>query len=300
VASLPQPWRLALEALVAVTAREGQPWSCPDARVTLVPPSDRGPALLEVEDGSGARRRAVASPDDVVSLGEAMLARVIVLEVTPNPLVTDMDRDGAGRPPANPPPPASSMAPFRPRPPWARDPAGQPATSDLLVDVLAGAYFTGPTRAVLSGPELRAALVQGRWLGALIARYDSAIAFLQHVPDQFSLASITVGIAGGYRLLTAPIELTASIEPTLGVVLMGGQPPGQPEPDVDARVDMRLGARLSAAMPITRRLRAVCAIGGDGTPAALFTDRHSHRPELPSLPGYLVGLSIGIEVAAIR
>lgn len=331
MASLPQPWRLALEALAAVTAREGQPWSCPDARITLVLPSDHGPAQLEVADASGVRRRSVASPADLVPLGEAMLAKAFVLEVPANPPAAplaplkDTDHVGEGAAPAvqlvmmtEPSKlPAQLVAP---KPPGAMDDAPKPPVAmgdapkppaparrgpDLLVDLLAGARFTGPTRAMLMGPELRAVLMFERWFGGLIARYDSAIGFLQPVPDQFSLASVSVGFTGGYRVLTAraskaPVELTAALEPTLAVALMGGQEPGQSEPDIDARVDMRLGARLGAAIPISERLRAVCALGGEGTPAALFTDRRSRRRALPSLPGYLIGLSIGIEVAAIQ
>jgi hypothetical protein len=44
----------------------------------------------------------------------------------------------------------------------------------------------------------------------------------------------------------------------------------------------------------------VGAIGGEGVPAALFSDRHSQRHALPSYPGYLAGLSLGMELVAIR
>lgn len=318
VTSLPQVWRLALEALVAVTAREGQPWSCPEARITLVPPSDDAPAVLEVEDASGVRRRTVAFPADVVPLGEAMLARAFVLEV-PGPLVTlggdaparqitlggdapyppaaplmkGTDRDSdRRRAAANVPPDPAVLVPI------VSFPGHPPAASGLLVDVLTGVHFTGPTRALLVGPELRAGVVRGRWLGALLARYDSAVAFFQRVPDQFTLASATIGVAGGYSLVTAPIELNAAIQPTLAVALIGGQPPGQTEPEIDAKVDLRLGARLSAAIPVAGRFRAVCALGAEGTPAALLPNGQSHHHDLPLLPGYMVGMSVGVEIAA--
>jgi hypothetical protein len=170
----------------------------------------------------------------------------------------------------------------------------------VTVDALAGARYTGPTRAVLMGAELRATMGFDRWLAGLTARYDSAIAYLQPVPDQFSLSSVSVGLTGGYRLLRRPVELTVSIEPTLAVVLMGGQRPGMDEPDVDTKVDMRLGARLGAAIPLGGRLRLACALGGEGAPAALAGDRHSRRHALPSPPAYLAGLSVGLEMLAIR
>jgi hypothetical protein len=323
--ALPAPWRHALEALVAATAREGQPWSCPNARVTLVPRGHDGEdlrplgaaglddgslPLLQVEDASGVRRRPVASPAEVLPLGEAMLARTYppepaVLPAQPSPdgenpapmaIVEGADR-GAPHPyprfPEWAPPPFDDM-------PHHRRPLPPSQGSDLQVDLLVGARYTGPTPAVLVGPELRASLGFGRWFGALVARYDSAVAVFQPVPPQFSLASMTIGLAGGYRLLTAPIELTLAVEPTLGVVLMGAQSRDMSEPDLDSRVDLRLGARLGAAIPVSERLRVACAVGSEGVPAALFTDRHSRRHDLPSIPGYLVGISLGMEVLAIR
>ncbi len=153
---------------------------------------------------------------------------------------------------------------------------------------------------MLLGPELRTTLMLGHWSAGLTARYDTAIAYLQTVPPQFFLSSVTIGLAGGYRFLSSPIELQAAIEPTLAVVLLGGQGADESEPDIDAHVDMRLGARLAAALPVTERLRAVCALRGEGAPAALFSDRSSRHHTLPSIPGYLAGLSCGLELLAIR
>ena len=170
----------------------------------------------------------------------------------------------------------------------------------VVLDADIGTRFTGPTRAVLVGPELRTTLVYNRWSAGLLARYDYAVAVLQKVPDRFSLSSVSVGLSGGYRLLKAPVELTASVEPSLAAVFMGGQNPSEPEPDVDAHVDMRLGTRFAVAIPIVDRLRAICALGGEGAPAALFGGRGSRRKALPSLPGYMLGLAVGVEVEAIR
>ncbi len=292
-ALLPVWWQQALDALIAATAREGQPWSCPDARVSVIPPSHRGPALLEVEDATGVRRRPVSSPADVVPLGEAMLARTFTLEAPPGHVASyRLDPWTLGLPP---PPLPDTLAPA---PPVALG-AAKP-NPNVLVDLLVGSRVTGPTLAVLLGAELRTALVFDRWSVGLMARYDSAIAYLQPVPDQFSLASVSIGLTGGYRLLAAPVELTVALEPSLAVLLVSDQRPSEAEPDVDTKVDMRLGARLGAALPLTDRLRGVCALGGEGAPEALFTDRHSRRRELPSLPAYMAGLSCGVELVAIR
>jgi hypothetical protein len=286
-ATLPPRWRDALLALVAATAREGQPWSCPaGARVAVRPPREGGLAQLEIEDASGVHRRPVASPTDVVPLGEAMLTRVAPLDPPENPPPPP--------PPGAPPLVADVIPPPPPRLPEARSSGG------LLVDILAGARYTGATRAVLMGPELRATLQSNRWQGALLARYDAAIAVLQQVPPQFTLSSVTIGFAGGYKLLTSPIEIVAAVEPTLAVVLMGAQKPMQTEPDVDAHVDMRLGARLAFIIPFGGRLRGIAALGAEGAPAALFSDRQSRRFALPEIPSYLAGLSLGVEIEALR
>ena len=291
-AFLPARWQAALDALIAATAYEGQPWSCPDARVSLVPPDDRGLAQLEVEDASGVRRRPVASPADVVPLGEAMMARTFPLQLPP---------DLSGAPPGAPP----GFAPALPPPgvPGGPDAASGAAAKpgpSLLVDFLVGSRVTGPTHAVLMGAEVRTTAVFDRWSAGLMARYDSAIAYLQPVPPQFSLASVSLGLTGGFRLLAAPVELTLAVEPSLAVLLVSDQRPDMPDPDVDTKVDMRLGGRLAAAIPLTPRIRAVCALGGEGAPEALFSDRHSRQRELPSLPSYMAGLSVGVELVAIR
>jgi hypothetical protein len=308
--ALPQAWRQALEALVAATGKEGQPWSCPDARVALIPPSDRGLAELEVEDASGRRRRPVASPEDVVPLGEAMLAHPVASHpadnplppppapsgAMPNPAIPNASMPGATMPGAA--KPAAGQEPRSKAPPSAM--ASVVAGRSVLVDALVGAHYTGPTRAILLGPEVRATLDFERWSASLLGRYDASIATLQPVPEHFSLASATLGLGCGYRLVAAPVELVLALEPTLAVVFMGGQRPGTSEPDVDAHVDMRIGARLGAAIPLRGRVRAVGAVALEGAPAALFGDRHSRRHVLPELPGYLAGLSLGVEVTAIR
>jgi hypothetical protein len=296
--SLPAAWQRALAELVAATAREGQPWSCPGATITLTPPSDSGFAHLEIEDSAGVRRRSVASPADVVPLGEALLARIVVVEVGANP--------GPPPPPLPPrPPPPGLQEPLVAPPLSARRmperPMHEPTSGRrLLADALLGVRYTGPTRGVLMGPELRALVADGAWSGGLVARYDASVAIFQPVPPHFSLSSVTIGLAGGYRMLKAPVEIVAALEPTLAVVFMGAQRPGDVEPDVDAHVDLRLGARLGMTVPIHGRLRMACALSAEGAPAALFTDRDSRRHELPELPGYLAGLSVGLELEAIR
>jgi len=282
--ALPPPWRDALDALVAATAREGQPWSCPNARVRILPASPRHPTLLEVEDAYGVRRRAVARPMDLVPLGEAMLAALPEEE------------------PASAPPSSAEMPPLAYRPPFETPPEARhgEATShaSVLFDALAGVRYTGPTSALMVGPELRATYGFDHWSAGLVARYDTAVDVFQRVPPQFSMSSVTVGLAAGYRLVERPFELTASIEPTLAVILLGAQRPGEAEPDSDSHVDMRLGARLAASIPLPGRLRVVCALGAEGTPAALFEDRHSRHAPLPELPGYLAGLSVGLQMKA--
>ncbi len=314
---LPRAWREALQSLVAATAREGQPWSCPGARVALYVQGERRLAILEVEDAFGVRRRPVLRPADVVPLGEAMLATTMPIDPMGIPVPPPPGMQPPSGPPSLPPPgmlapPGMPGGPMPPppgmTPPFGPPPAAMaarsrlgpespdPPSTALAFDALGGVRYTGPTRALLVGPELRATYSFERWSAGLVARYDSAVDVFQRVPPQFSLTSITVGLAGGYKLVGKPVEIVAAVEPTLAVVMMGAIKPGETAPDIDTHVDMRLGARLSAGIPLHARVRAVCSIGAEGAPAALFTNRASRQHSLPELAGYLAGGSLGLEV----
>src|SRR5262245_60278061 len=72
-AEVPEPWRGALDEIVEATGQRGRPWSCAGAKLRVE--VDDSEATLEVEDASGRRiRRTIPTPDDLVPIGEALLA----------------------------------------------------------------------------------------------------------------------------------------------------------------------------------------------------------------------------------
>ena len=297
-AALPAPWRQALDALVAATTEEGQPWSCPDARVSLTLHGDVALAELEVEDASGAvRRRRVASPADVVPLGEAMLARVTMPEPAQRSSAPPPGETAAAPRPAN---DNAAPAPTAPMGSSVAPPHG-PA---LYLGALTGPRFSGPLQAVWMAATIRAVVALESWSAGLWGRYNGPVAIL-HLdpkPPQFSMSEMTFGLTAGYKLIKAPVELTASLEPVVAVVIMSSLRPGNLEEDADAKVDFRLGGRLGLAIPVTSRLRVLVAADGEAAPGAIgsihsrWVDRRLHLP----MPAYTVGLSVGMEVAAIR
>src|SRR5262245_52656980 len=74
VDGLPLPWREALDALVLATADASQPWGCPNAALAL-DVDDAGATLRVTRVGTDPLERRLASPDDVVPLGKAVLAQ---------------------------------------------------------------------------------------------------------------------------------------------------------------------------------------------------------------------------------
>src|SRR5262245_30377043 len=80
---LPDTWRSALDHLVRAAAEPGRPWSCSGARLSLEPAPADG-ATLRVTDPSGRTvTRDVPAPADLVSIGEAVLARTVAEPATP-------------------------------------------------------------------------------------------------------------------------------------------------------------------------------------------------------------------------
>lgn len=296
VAQLPAEWRRALDALVAATREEGQPWSCPDARVSLVLRSDLQVAELVITDANRAvRRRRVASPADVVPLGEAMLARVTALPEGPAPRIANDNGDEAPTPALTP----VALTPTPAAPPHHG--------AELRLAALTGPRFSGPLEAVWMSATARAVVAQDAWSAGLWGRYNGPVAVFHRgpLPDQFAMSEMTFGLTGGYRVLKAPVELTVAIEPVVAVVIMSSLNAGEVDVDTDAKVDFRLGGRLDLAIPIPgwSRLRPLIALDGELAPGALFGDDHSrwvdHRLRLP-VPAYTLGLSVGMEITAIR
>jgi hypothetical protein len=286
VDSLPPAWRRALEALLEASAREGHPWSCSGALVALVLDGLTGPGQLTITPNDAPPlTRAVEDPDEVVPVGEALLARPLE------------------RPP--PPPPAPILRTVDELPARVERPPAPPATVPvlsneprLLIDMLASARWSGSPATVWTGGVLRASLPFGPWSVGVWGRFEIAAAELDPVPSDFWMYSGSVGLSLGRRFVARPLELWAFVDASVAIVSIDGGPDGTPLGAQGARADPRVGLRLQGAVPFAPRWRAIFALDGEIGPVGLASERHRIISTLlPPIPDFTLGASIGAEIA---
>jgi hypothetical protein len=268
---LPDDWRSALEDLRDATSREGHPWSCTGGEASLTV-HDAGGAVLRVITGGREMERRVGTPDDVVPMGEALLAAPLP------PAAMVRASDGVPRDPG----PGRDV----------RSPVPTPAASGrgLEVQLSAGLGYLGPTAATVASGTLRGSLSFEAWEAGIWARLDEPLDFEPPGVERFSLDAGSVGLSAGRRFIAAPMELYVGFEPSVAVVAMEGGPRG--ERIEGARVDARLGLCLCSAVAISRRWRIVASAFGEFAPAEL--SEHRIAESFPPVPGYAVGLSLGL------
>ena len=107
------------------------------------------------------------------------------------------------------------------------------------------------------------------------------------------MTQVNLGLSAGRQLLSAPVDLHVTFNPSLSVIAMEGD-----LPDYDAsgaKIDLYLGAALRAAIPLTEHWRGVVVVDAEMVPASLRAERRID-PGLPALPAYELGLSLGIEL----
>jgi len=150
-------------------------------------------------------------------------------------------------------------------------------------------------RAVWGTGTLRVAVPFGAWSVGVSARYAVPYVF-DAVAADFSVTDLDFGLSLARRLLASPIELTATVDPSVAVVMMEGGAGEQVAQG--ARIDFRLGVGLRAAFHFTRIWRAVLAIDGELAPAQVARV-HRIDPMLPPIPAYSAGAALGVG-AAIR
>lgn len=276
--SLPRPWRDALDALVDATSHEGQPWSCPGGTVSLAFEAPGGPATLTIEDTRGRRvTRAVATPDQLVPIGEALLAAPLALAPDAPPVAPPV----APAPPPRQPESANPPAPAAPREPR------------LLFDTLFSTRVTGPHPALWLGGDLRVLLPIDAWHVGIGARYEAPVAGPEHAPPGFTASSVSVALEGGRRLLASPFDLRVTFDPSLAIVMMesGHEEPGHPE---GAKVMFRLGAGIRGAFRIIDALRGLVVLDAELAPSGI-AGAPRIAASLPDVPVYTFGLSLGLE-----
>ncbi len=286
LASLPPAWRGALEALLEAAAREGHPWSCSGALVALALDGLAGPGRLTVSPTDApALTRVVDDPDEVVPVGEALLARPLE------------------RPPPPPPPPPLRTVdelPARAERPLAPPavPPGQTNDPRLLIDMLGSVRWSGSPATVWTGGVVRASLPFGPWSVGVWGRFEIATAELYPVPSDFWMFSASAGLSLGRRFVARPLELWGLVDASVAIVSIDGGPDGTPLGAEGARADPRVGLRLQGAIPFAPRWRAIFALDGEVGPMGLANERHRIISTLlPPIPDFTLGASVGAEIA---
>lgn len=255
VAALAEPWRGAVRALIRSTETPGQPWSCGGGVVDLRPEratigaSDgersHGPkdavrseprtlhtragaaTLIVIPLGERPIEREVRAPEDVVPLGQALLA---------------MPREVPPPPPA---PPAPAVVSASPPPPPPTPPEEAPT---FLLGVGLGPRWAGDA---LLGGEVSAALPLGAWLPALRLRYGRT--------DERADLAAGIGLA---RAFGGPaLQLRAGLTLSAALLMRDGRRRGGDE----VHIAPRLGAGASVVLPAWRSLRVVIGADGDAT-----------------------------------
>jgi hypothetical protein len=175
-------------------------------------------ATLSVEDRSGRIvSRAVASPDEIVPTGKALLATSAPRSSEPAGAVGAIAPEILPRPGG-----ARSADVARRSRPQAEAP--ERAEPRLRMGALAGPRYAGATNAVWGGATLRGTVPLGEWSAGLWARYDLPAYMIDPVPLDFSMSEVSVGASIGRRLLAGPLELAITLDPSLVVLSMEGKP----------------------------------------------------------------------------
>lgn len=257
VASLPEAWRRAVEELVQSAATPGRPWSCAGGSIDLAV-RDGGATLTIVTEDGRAIVREVTTPDEIVPLGEALLARPL-------------------------PPPAPPI--LRAEPAAAPPP---PADPRVLLSALIGPRYAGASNLLWGSVAAAAVVPIGAWGVGAWGRFDGpVVTFDDHRP---AVRAVCFGASGSRSFALGPVELRASVVPSVAIVTGTGE-----VKDEETRVDGRIGLEARGVVPITRVVRAVAALDVELSPREL-AERHEHGPHL-DFPSYTLGFGLGVEVA---
>lgn len=277
VAEQPEAWRRAVEALLASSASPDQPWSCVGGEVDLVVGGSS--AQLTVVDAEGHRvSREITSPEDVAPLGEALLSKPL-----------------PGAEPAKPPP-------AMPQP----EPESTTRDARLLLAATVGPRYAGPAHLMWGSFGVLAAVPFKPWGAGMWIRYDGfSTALDAPVP---STRDLCIGAAGFWSMSVGRLEIRPMVRPSLAIVTRHVNNMNRPISDDDfpqpivreeTEFDFRLGAEAQFVVGLTKRLRAVIGVDAEVSPGRLFSTTELHRGnEIRSVvPGYTMGLGLGVEVA---
>lgn len=279
VGGLNTTWKAAVEQLLRSTSEPGHPWSCVGGVVDLEVASS-GAVLRVAREGEEAVARRVESPEDVVPLGQALLATPLPPPPPPPP------ESVVSAPPSSPEPAVSAASPAP-----ASAPSEQPSVrpSRLLVGGGVDVHHVGGSRVAWVGPVASAAVPMGRWLPGISVRYQSSVLSRRPPIDEVSVAVSVLS-----RFALSAVELRA------GLVLRGATVQRDlPRPQGDqGRLEGRVGAITSLVIPAFRWGRVV--LSADAEVVGAVRERDTQLP--PGVdpprpyPRYLLGGGAQIEV----
>ncbi|APR86844.1 hypothetical protein A7982_12193 [Minicystis rosea] len=290
VGALDDAWQRAAHALSQATAVPGMPWSCAGGVIEIT--EHDGSATLTVITADGRTiAREVSAPDEVVPLGEALLAKPL----PPPPI--------ASSPPliAPSPPPVATTSPTDDT--YAK--AVPPAEPRLLLGAQLGPRYAGKANVLWGGFTVSVGVPIGAWGVGVWGRYDGpAITFNRHPA---AMHEVCVGAAASRSFSLRSVELRASVVPSVAVVtrtVSQGQKPFGPSPFEpmrfdETRIEGRVGLDARAVVPITNMIRIVSALDVELSPRALAEKRISHPGGwyATEYPSYTLGFGLGLEIA---
>jgi hypothetical protein len=282
-ASLPDAWRAALAGLIRSTAEPGHPWSCLGGTVELT--LEPGGALLGVSrEAQPAAERHVNSPEDVLPLGQALLA---------TPLAASSEvAVGAQAPPARAEAaPAQAQREPAPAPATKAASAATPASRSLLLSLGVDARAVGGSGVAWIGPTASAAVVLGRWLPSISLRQQSAI--VSHAPG---IDEVSVALALQRQFELSIFELRTGLA-LRGAVVQRDLPHQHGE---QSRLEGRIGLLTSFAIPVLSWANLVLALDAEFVAVSRETTEPAATPndEAPTpFPAYTLGGSACFEVS---
>lgn len=268
--SLPAPWRDAVDELSRSTGEPGHPWSCSGGTITITIAPHGGVTLRVERAGEPPITKPVASPEDVVPLGQALFAAPLL----PPPPSAEPHVE---------PVPANDVGPDRrPTPPAERK---EPR---LLLGGGVDARGVGGSGVAWIGPSLGAAVPLGHWLPSLSVRQQSALA------DGPPIDEVSFALALQYRIPIQSLELRAGLALRGGVVFRDlPRPQGE-----QTQLQGRVGPVVSLVVPVISWANIVIAVDADAvalsreTTAPPSTTAQTAKP----FPTFTIGGTVGIEV----
>jgi hypothetical protein len=287
MAGLPEAWRAAVDELVRSTAEPGHPWSCSGGKIELAVIA-KGALLRVAREGEEGAWRPVAVPEDVLPLGQAMLATPLAPSDVAEHAVAAAPGD-QGNP--NPQLEVSRVVPDAASPPAAVAAPAALATSSprLLLGGGVDARHVGGSDVAWIGPTLSAGVRMGRWLPSISFRQQSDVSTGRGP----SIDELSVALAVQSRF-----EISTFFELRTGLLLRGAAVQRDLHKHGEqSSIEGRIGAVVSGVLPVFRWANVVLSADGEFTAVSRESvDPEPQEQQPTTFPTYTLGGSACLEV----